>query len=326
MGRPRAGKVTVREYAERWQASQAWRPKTQARVASVLKLHVLPTFGDRPIGSVRRSEVQAWLTRLRGSMGPGSAKAVYAVLRGLMRAAVLDRVIVVSPCDGISAPVAVGKALAIPSAADVAALAAALPEHLAAVPYVAAGLGLRPGEVFGLAWSDVDFLGRRVSVARQLDEYQTLVPLKTATSFRTVPLPDVVSVELAEHARSTGRRDGLVFVTAAGSPVKRNSFGKTWRTAVERAGLEKGLRLHDLRHAYASALIRAGESVKVIQSRMGHASAMMTLDVYGHMFPDSDDRTRAAVDAYLGSPADSVRTDSASVQVKRAGGDYLEKA
>jgi hypothetical protein len=64
----------------------------------------------------------------------------------------------------------------------------------------------------------------------------------------------------------------------------------------------------------------------VIQSRMGHASAMMTLDVYGHMFPDSDDRTRAAVNAYLGSPADSVRTDSASVQVKRAGGEYLEKA
>jgi len=117
-----------------------------------------------------------------------------------------------------------------------------------------------------------------------------------------------------------------MFADAAGLPVKRNTFGKTWRAAVDDAGLEKGLRLHDLRHAYASALIAAGESVKVIQSRMGHASAMVTLDVYGHMVPDSDDRTRAAVDAYLGSPADSVRTDGAFAQVRRAGGDYLEKA
>ena len=59
---------------------------------------------------------------------------------------------------------------------------------------------------------------------------------------------------------------------------------------------------------------------------MGHASAMVTLDVYGHMFPDSDDRTRAVVDAYLGSPTDSARTGGASAQVRRAGGDYLEKA
>ena len=64
----------------------------------------------------------------------------------------------------------------------------------------------------------------------------------------------------------------------------------------------------------------------MIQSRMGHASAMVTFDVYGHMFPDSDDRTRAAVDAYLGNPADSVRTQNTSAQVRAAGADYLEKA
>jgi integrase len=215
--------------------------------------------GTRAIGSIRRSEVQAWLKRVQATMGePSSAKAVYTVLRGLMRAAVIDRVIPSSPCDGVGAPTGTGKALVIPSAEDVAALARELPEHLSAVPYVAAGLGLRPGEVFGLKVSDVDFLGRRVSVVRQLDESQQLAPLKTVSSFRTVPLPDVVSVALAEHVKRTGHREGLVFATGAGAPVKRNSFGKTWRSAVEKAGLEKGLRLHDLRHAYASALIAAG--------------------------------------------------------------------
>jgi hypothetical protein len=145
---PRAGKITVREYAKRWQEAQAWRPKTQSRVDSALRIHVLPVFGDRAIGSIRRSEVQAWLKRVQVTMGePSSAKTVYTVLRGLMRAAVIDRVIPSSPCDGVSAPAAAGKALVIPSAEDVAALARQLPEHLSAVPYVcrarpAAGRGL----------------------------------------------------------------------------------------------------------------------------------------------------------------------------------------
>jgi hypothetical protein len=57
---------------------------------------------------------------------------------------------------------------------------------------------------------------------------------------------------------------------------------------------------------------------------MGHASAVVTLDVYGHLFPDSDDRTRAAVDAYLGHPADSVRTQNTFAQVTGTATDFLK--
>jgi integrase len=68
---------------------------------------------------------------------------------------------------------------------------------------------------------------------------------------------------------------------------------------------------HDLRHFYASLLIRHGESVKVIQARLGHASASETLDTYSHLWPDSEDRTREAVDAVLGaSCADMARTSA----------------
>ncbi len=75
--------------------------------------------------------------------------------------------------------------------------------------------------------------------------------------------------------------------------------------------MARGPRLHDLRHVYASALIHAGESVKTIQRRLGHSSAAMTLDVYSQLWPDSDERSRAAVDAYLSVSADSVRTRGA---------------
>lgn len=78
------------------------------------------------------------------------------------------------------------------------------------------------------------------------------------------------------------------------------------------AGLPKGTTPHDLRHYYASLLIRHGESVKVVQARLGHATAGETLDTYAHLWPDAEDTTRDAIDSVLGVPADSVRTETGS--------------
>jgi integrase len=70
-----------------------------------------------------------------------------------------------------------------------------------------------------------------------------------------------------------------------------------------------GTGFHSLRHYFASLLIRHGESVKTVQARLGHASAVETLDTYSHLWPDSDDRTREAIDSVLGNPADYLRTE-----------------
>jgi hypothetical protein len=91
-----------------------------------------------------------------------------------------------------------------------------------------------------------------------------------------------------------------VFATARGEPLTRSRFGEAWRDAVEGAGLPAGTTYHDLRHFYASLLIDHGESVKVVQRRLGHASATETLDTYSHLWPDSEDRSRDAVDSVLG--------------------------
>jgi integrase len=100
----------------------------------------------------------------------------------------------------------------------------------------------------------------------------------------------------------------LVFTTELGAPIRRTAFSeRVWRRAVKRAGLN-GVTFHALRHFYASLLIRHGESVKTVQARLGHASAAETLDTYSHLWPDSDDRTRSAVDSVLGVVADAVRT------------------
>jgi integrase len=116
-----------------------------------------------------------------------------------------------------------------------------------------------------------------------------------------------------EGAEFPADTDGLVFTLSA-KPITRSVFGHNWRTAVKASGLPAGTGFHALRHYYASLLIRHGESVKTVQSRLGHASAVETLDTYSHLWPDSDDRTRDAIDSVLGaeSIADGMRTESDS--------------
>ena len=126
-------------------------------------------------------------------------------------------------------------------------------------------------------------------------------PPKTEASVRTVPLPDVVGSALAAHLEQLARRrrwpDLHQRQRRARSAATASARSGALRSA--RAGLD-GLRFHDLRHFYASLLIRHGESVKVVQARLGHASASETLDTYSHLWPDNEERTRAAVEEILG--------------------------
>lgn len=124
-------------------------------------------------------------------------------------------------------------------------------------------------------------------------------PTKTEASVRTVPMADVTLHALARHLEQFPAEggDGLIFTGADGGPLRRNRFAEVWSRARSAAGLPADRTFHDLRHHYASLLIRHGESVKVVQARLGHASASETLDTYSHLWPDSEDRTRDAVSA-----------------------------
>jgi integrase len=101
----------------------------------------------------------------------------------------------------------------------------------------------------------------------------------------------------------------LVFTQDDGRPITRQAFGHLWRPVALDVGLPVGTGLHLFRHYYASLLIRHGESVKTVQARLGHASATETLDTYAHLWPDSEDRTRDAIDSVLGVTSDVVLAD-----------------
>lgn len=308
---PVAGRQLVKDYVAVWREAQVWRPSTRQQVGSHLKNHVLPAFGDRPLAAVRPSEVQAFVRALSERLAPATVEVVYRYLVSIFRAAVQDRVIAHSPCVGVKLP-KIERRMVDPLEVDqVEALVDAMPVRYQALVTLAAGTGLRQGEAFGLTVDRVDFLRRQLRVDRQMTLVRgapELGPPKTQASYRTVPLPDVVLDALSAHLSTVGEGEGgLVFSNTARGPIRRTRFSEVWRPAVAGAELPEGTRFHDLRHFYASLLIRHGESVKVVQARLGHASAAETLDTYSHLWPDSEDRTRAAVDSVLGGAAASSR-------------------
>lgn len=308
---PRAGDITLREYAEHWRKIQVQRPSSQAHIESMLRRHAYPTLGDRPISSILPSDIQAWVKSLE--LAPATIGVVHGIVSTIFKSAIRDRRIIGNPCEGSRLPKVERKPIAPLTTDQVNAVRDELPAELRALVTLAAGTGMRQGECFGLTVDRVKFLERTVIVDRQLvtvaGQAPTFGPPKTQASNRTIPLPQVVVDALAAHlAAFPAEPDGLIF-TIAGKPITRSVFGHKWRSAVDTGGLPTGTGFHGLRHYYASLLIRHGESVKTVQARLGHASAVETLDTYSHLWPDSDDRTRDAIDSVLGEyTADQLRT------------------
>ncbi|MDG4749348.1 site-specific integrase [Micromonospora sp. WMMD718] len=330
---PTAGKVTVANYFAEWRKLQLHADSTEIKTEWAHRLHIAPTpLGRMAIAQARRSHVQAWVLDRAKVLEPSSLHPVYAYLAGMFRAAVLDRVIGHSPCQGITLPELVVAKRYIATTDEVHALAdgfapAGRPyaqgAHYRAQVYVAAGAGLRQGEIWGLELEHVDFLRRRIHVVQQLKVISGrkpfLAPPKTSTSVRDLDLADVAAEALAAHLerfpirevevddltdprRPRTRKAKLIFLNADGKPIHRGSFSKPWRRAVTRAGLPEDYTMHALRHYFATLLIAAGASVTTVQLALGHANPSITLNRYAGLWPEATEQVRTLVDAALKRP------------------------
>ena len=185
------------------------------------------------------------------------------------------------------------------------ALHDAMPEHLRATVLLGAFVGLRTAEVCGLRVSDIDFMRGVVMPAVQFPAAE----LKTETSKTPVPIPQSLSAMLSAHVQEHVIAQHM-FRNEWADQLAPRVLDRAFRAArvavVESHELEPTFRFHDLRHYFASLLIASGADVKVVQARLRHKSAKTTLDTYGHLWLDSDDSTRAAVDGVIASKVDRV--------------------
>ncbi|MFE7837343.1 tyrosine-type recombinase/integrase [Streptomyces sp. NPDC057474] len=302
---PRDQKITFREYGEQWRKMQPHRPTTARDVETCLRIYAYPAFGDRRLASIRTDELQSWLTGLVKVHGlaPRTARKVLQKVSAVFNAAVRSQRIPASPCVGLKAPEVPHKEIAPLTAGQIRTLAKALPDRYRLLLVLGAGSGLRPGELFGLQVPHIDFLRRTVKVEQQVQRaYPGVVvcPPKTKRSYRAVPVPQAVIDAVALHLKKyPAGPDGFLFA----GPVNADHFGdNVWRPAIKTAGLPKGTRLHDLRHTYASVLIRHGKGPKTIAARLGD-TVTVAMETYGHLFPDEDEDTRTAVEGFLSDAA-----------------------
>lgn len=299
---PRAATTPFRVVAERWQHSNPTkRPSTRARDDVTLRRHLLPALGDTPIGQITPADVRtlvtAWLTERK----PSSVSRDYRTLAAICRFAVDQDLIVRSPCRGIKLPTGARRPVHVVDAAELARLAKAMGEY-GPMAYVAAVLGLRWGEVAGLKVVALDLENRTLAVNEQITRGkggQIVVGLpKSDAGRRTLSMPTALANLLAAHLEAKGLSsadgDAYVFPSMSGGPLHyANWYHRVWAPAVEAADLD-GITFHDLRRANATGLVAAGVDVKTAQTRLGHSSSRLTLELYAQSVAARD---RDAADA-----------------------------
>jgi integrase len=302
---PRLVGVPLRVWADQWFETTAHlKPKTRAEYEANLRNHVLPTFGDKPVGAIDALSVRQFVSSLRGDgLEHGTVKKAKAVLSMVLGSAAEAGAIKSNPCANIKIGRAARREMVFLTADEVEALADAIIEPYGTLVLFAAYTGLRAGEIAALRVGRLDMLRRRVEVAESLSIVpgQGLVfgPTKNYQR-RTVPLPAFLADELAEHlaSRASLGRDALVFTSQQGAPLRQHHFyWRHFKPAVQRAGLDVRPRFHDLRHTCVALLIAEGAHHLTIMRRLGHSSIQVTLDTYGHLFPELEEDVTQRLDA-----------------------------
>jgi len=303
---PRAGKETFQAYAERWRTRQVHAPNTQDAFERILRVHVYPHIGGMRLDAVAPADIQELVRRWSDSAAPTTVEARYTIMATVFRGAIRDRILPASPCLDVRLPRIEPKSALVPiSTETVLALHGALPPRYRAFLTLGAGTGMRRGELLGLTLDRVSVAFGTIRIDRQLarsstsDQVVFSVP-KTQASVRTIGVAEFLLDAVAAHVATYGtHRSGLVFTSEIGSPVGTSVLHRAWTFAAKQIGTEATP--HDLRHYFASVQIAGGCSIKKLQQMLGHKSATETWDTYGHLIGDEDDRSRAVIQAVLGS-------------------------
>lgn len=301
---PQERRITVEEWCQQWLAGYGTRRESTVRQARTHLALIRERFGALPLGRVRPSGIRTWLSDLaEAGYEPSYIYALHRRLSQVLGDAVYDGKLETNPCSRRTSPSRGAQRVSVATTEQIWALHAAMPERLRLAVLLGAAAGLRVAEACGLRVSDVEFLHRRIVPAVQYPEQ----PLKTETSTIPVPVTDEVLARISEQTR----RWPSAWVLSA----KDGQQCGPWRVqrALQRArqqvdGLAEDFRFQDLRHYYASMLLEQGESVKTVQRRLRHASAMTTLDTYTHPSPRNEESSRAAMQALFQDHTDSVRT------------------
>jgi integrase len=316
------GRRTVAEFlVDEWLPAK--RATVKATTLASYRLHVnayvVPRLGALRLSSLRAPQLNAFYADLleggrkngAGALSPKTIRNIHGTLHKALDDAVRWGRIARNPAAQADPPKAVSPEMRIWTAEQLRGfLDHVQGDRLVAAWYLLATTGMRRGELLGLRWLDVDLDAGFLSVrqTRVSVDYEVAVGTpKTERATRTIALDSSTVAVLREHrTRQLEERlawgpawtdTGLVFTREDGTEIHPQRLSGWFRRLAASSGLPP-IRLHDVRHSYATALIKAGQPIKVVSQRIGHASPTITMAIYQHVLP-SDDVEAAAAGARL---------------------------
>lgn len=307
---PSDARATVGTLGTEWLAAHkaSVKPSTYHSDESAWRIHVEPTWGERSVGSIRHTEVAAWVAGLAADKSATTVKRAHGVLAGILDGAVRDQRIKSNPAREVKTPKRIKKPMPFLDHRQVERLAKAsrYPDLVRFLAYT----GLRWGEATGLKIKHLDPQRRRVQIEENAVIVNGHVQVGTPKTHerRTVPYPSFLD-DAIERASEGKAADDLLWQAAEGGYLRPGNAKSGWfegavkrvRTEDQKAAAEAKkakepeppimprVTPHDLRHTAASLAISAGANVKAVQRMLGHASAAMTLDTYAALFEDDLD-------------------------------------
>lgn len=284
-------RVTVEEFLQQW-LEQVVQIKNKASTyksyADTIRLYINPAIGSIRLSLLAPVQVQRLLNDLHAS-GLSARTVAYtrSVLRSALHQALKWGYVVRNAAALSEAPRQITKQITPLTENQAKHLLQAVEDHrLAALYYLALGMGMRRGEILNLHWSDVDLTQGNVSVREG----------KTRSSTRTIPLSPALVKTLQAHWErqqqertelgTDWREHGLVFPSEVGTPLSGRNLVRHFKSVLKKADLPD-IRFHDLRHTCATLMISQGTHARVVMEVLGHSQISVTMNTYAHVVSEA---------------------------------------
>lgn len=312
-------KMTFGAFVEEWKKNFADKELSETTYMSrlnILNAHILPVISHIRLDQFKPlmlNDLLNGLTRKDGKEGDLSVATkieVYKTLSSIFKHAIRWKVITNNPMDGVSKPSnkqAPHKEdiLNVYEPSEIKVLfesAENEPIHWQIFLTLALTAGLRRGELLGLEWSKIDAVNKCIDISTTIVKGKSgplIKQPKTKKSNRLVTLPDSTMNELEQYRKHWIKEKAImgsswveknrewVFCNENGTHFYPDTPSTWWKRFTERAGL-RYIRLHDLRHTFATLQIARGVHAKIIAERLGHSKISTTMDTYGHLLRSAD--------------------------------------
>jgi integrase len=338
-----AGREPLSKFLTRW-LEDCVRPRCRQRTHSLyrqqVETHIIPAIGDIPLDKLTPQIIQQQLIagKLQEGLAPRTVLHIRSVLRSAFSQAEKWLLVPRNVVKLTEPPRKKKKEIRVLTPEQAQTFVEACKSHRLGPLYCAMlALGIRLGEALGLKWEEVDLDAGTAFVRRAIQRVELedgtselqIVELKSDTSYRVLVIPASIIPILTKHraaqnrerlvAGSRWQKTGFAFTSTIGTPLDERNVRREFYALLKEAKLAR-IRLHDLRHSFATILLATGEHPKVVQEMLGHSSVQLTLDTYSHLMPDLGLKERAAarLDAILAVKRKS-RKKEAKMEAKKAG-------